>query len=206
MGLDWYQGVQRHSRTAPNKIGAHQMANEQVPSVRDVMTESRYTIRQDVPAYEGVDFLVDKKLFGVPVVDADRNLVGFLTEKDALRLQAVAHQYNMTGSTVKDIMSEIKNPLRPDMDLLSASMQFLSCNFGSLPVMEGDQLVGTLSRQGMLQAIRNMNRTKGRAKENGKHAQRIQDNPTSIFELQALVARSNRAQLASVFGNRHSKS
>ena len=178
--------------------------NTHVPDVREIMSQNRNSIQQDIPAYEGVDFLVDKKLFGVPVTDADGNLVGFLTEKDALRLQAVAHQYNLTGSTVKDIMSEIKNALRPDMDLLSAAMQFLSCNFGALPVIENGKLVGSLSRQDMLQAIRNMHRTKGRALENGKHHQRIQDNPTSIFELQALVARSNRAQLASVFGKRHS--
>lgn len=177
--------------------------NSQVPVVREIMSETRYSIRQDIPAYEGVDFLVDKKLSGVPVMDEAGNLVGFLTEKDALRLQAVAHQYNLTGSTVKDIMSEIKNALRPDMDLLSAAMQFLSCNFGALPVIEDGRLVGSLTRQDMLLAIRNMHRTKGRALENGKHHLRIQDNPTSIFELQALVARSNRAQLAAVFAKRH---
>lgn len=174
-----------------------------IPLVREIMTQTRYSIRQDIPAYEGVDFLVDKGLFGVPVTDAEGNLVGFLTEKDALRVQAVSHQYNLTGSTVGDIMSEIKNALRPDMDLLSAAMQFLSCNFGALPVIEDGRLVGSLTRQDMLQAIRKFHRSRGRELENGKHNQRIQDNPTSIFELQALVARSNRAQLASVFGKRH---
>lgn len=173
-------------------------------TVRDIMTAAHSSIRHDVPAYEGLDLLVDERAFGIPVVDEDGALVGFLTEKDCLRMQAVAHQHNLTGSTVRDIMSEIKHPLRADMDLLSAAIQFLTCHFGALPVIEGHRLVGTLSRQNMLHAIRNMNRDKGRAKENGKHAQRIQENPTSIFELQALVARSTRAQLASVFGKRHS--
>lgn len=176
----------------------------QVPSVRDVMEETRYSVSPDTPAYEGVDLLVDKKVSGLPVIDEEGRLVGFLTEKDCLRLQAVSHQYNMTGSTVKDIMSEIKEYLSPEMDLLSAAMLFLGCNFGALPVIEGERLVGHLSRQNMLHGIREMHRKKGRAMRDGKAVQQMQDNPSSIFEMQAMVGRSSRKQLASLFGSRHS--
>lgn len=177
---------------------------DRVPTVRDIMAEAHFSLLPTASAFEAIDALAAKKLSGVPVIDEEDRLVGFLTEKDCLRLQVVSHQYNMTGRTVRDIMSKIKEALRPDQDILSASMTFLSCHFGELPVIDGDTLVGTLRRQSMVQAIQRMHRELGIGKKNDKIAQKLQDNPSSIEDLQSLVSKSNRAQLASVFGRRHS--
>lgn len=177
-----------------------------VPIVREIMVETSFTLPLDTEVFKALDILVAKKLAGVPVVDEDHRVVGFLTEKDCLRLQAVAHQYNMTGRTVEDIMSEIKESLHPTMDLLTAAMRFLSCNFGTLPVMENDTVVGSISRQNMLTAIQKMHHNTGREIQRSKKNVRLVDNPSSIEELQSLVSSSDREQLASVFGGRHSRS
>jgi len=141
---------------------------------------------------------------GAPVIDDMGELVGFLTEKDCLRLQAVSHQYNMTGRRVRDIMSDIKESLHPTMDLLSAAMRFLNCNFATLPVLEGKKLVGSISRQNMMKSIQQMHRNNGIAIGRSKKNLRLVENPSSIEELQTLVQSSNNAQLASVFSGRHS--
>lgn len=175
---------------------------EKVPIVRDIMVEASFSVHVDTPAYEAADALIAKKLAGVPVVDDAGALVGFLTEKDCLRLQVTSHQYNMTGRTVRDIMSDIKGGLSPDADILTAGMRFMTCHFATLPVLENGSLIGSLSRQNMLAAIQAMHRKKGLAIQSDKTAQRIQDNPSSIDQIQILVGKSSKKQLASVFGGR----
>lgn len=176
----------------------------EVPTVREMMVKVTASVSPDSPVYEALDTLVAKKLAGIPVIDAQGRLAGFLTEKDCLRLQGNSHQYNMTGCHVRDIMSEIKQKLHPEMDLLTAITQFLSCNFATLPVLEGDKLVGSITRHNVLKTIQAMHKERGQHIREDKKAIQIVVNPSSIDELQTLVGRSSKAQLASVFGGRHS--
>lgn len=176
---------------------------DSVPIVREIMVEANYSILPTMSAFDAVDTIATKKMTGIPVIDEEDRLVGFLTEKDCLRLQVVSHQYNMTGRTVKDIMSAINDALRPDQDVLSASMVFLSCNFATLPVIEGDRLVGSLSRKNIVVSIRKFHSDLGAGKRSEKSDQELVNNPSSIEQLQELVSRSSNEQLASVFTNRH---
>ncbi|MDK1021836.1 MAG: CBS domain-containing protein [Candidatus Hydrogenedentes bacterium] len=176
---------------------------QRVPKVREIMKRTVHSLPPNMCVFEAVDFVVAKKLAGVPVIDENDTLVGFLTEKDCLRLEVVAHQYNMTGRTVRDIMSGINQGLHPDTDLLSAASAFLACNFATLPVIDGDQLVGSITRQGMLSAVQRWHRDRSQGYQQEKAAQRMVDNPSSIGQLQMLVGKSNKQQLASVLGRRH---
>ena len=176
---------------------------DKVPNVRDIMKKSPTSLTPDSSAYEAIDLIVKKKLAGVPVIDDAGVLVGFLTEKDCLRLQSISHQYNLTGCRVQDVMSEIKEALTPEMDLLSAAMQFLSCNFATLPVIDGETLVGSISRQDMLSAIQRMHHTKGMDKEQYRNTLELLDRPSSIAQLQELVGKASPSQMASVLGGRH---
>lgn len=173
-----------------------------VPNVRRYMKPTSLSFDPNMPVYEALDTLVAKRLAGVPVIDEEDRLVGFLTEKDCLRLLAVSHLYNMTGRRVGDIMSGIYQGLHPDMDILSASMVFLNCNFATLPVLEGDELVGSLTRQDILAAIQQFYREKGLDHKNNKAAQAAFNNPSSIEQLQLVVGLSNNEQLASVLARR----
>jgi len=174
-----------------------------VPAVRDFMKDNLHSVSPAMCVFEAVDFVVAKKLAGVPVIDDNDTLVGFLTEKDCLRLQVVSHQYNMTGRSVRDIMSGINQALHPDTDVLSAASVFLACNFATLPVIDGGELVGSISRQDMLTAVQRWYRDRGQVFQQDKAAQRLVDNPSSIEQLQILVGKSNNEQLASVLRQRH---
>lgn len=175
-----------------------------VPTVREIMTESTLRIDPEMPVYDAIDKMIAKKLAGVPVIDGERRLVGFLTEKDCLRMLAVSHMYNTTGQRVLDVMSQIKEALEPELDLLSAAMRFLNCNFATLPVLEGETLVGSISRQDIMRAIVKFYHDRGVEKAEDRLRLKLQGNPASIEELQTLVGRTDNAQLASVLGGRHS--
>ncbi len=175
-----------------------------VPLVRDVMHETTHSVPPDMDVFEALDYLVAKKLSGMPVIDDENRLVGFLTEKDCLRLQVIAHQYNMTGMTVRDIMSGINKALHPDNDILTAAMAFLG-NFATLPVLNGQELVGSITRRDLLVAIQRWYRDRGLDYENGKAIIQLMQNPSSIGDLQVLVGKSSDNKvLAAVLGGRHS--
>lgn len=171
------------------------------PTVKDIMHETSYSVRSHTPVYEALDLLIAKKLSGVPVID-NEHLVGFLTEKDCLRLQATAHMYNMTGRKVRDIMSSINEALSPSNNLLTAAQVFLACNFATLPVLEDRELVGSINRQCVIHAIQKWHHDRGLEFEHEKRAHAMEDNPSSIEHMQNLVGKSSREQMASLLRNR----
>lgn len=173
------------------------------PLVRDIMAETKFSVKSDAAVYDALDMLIAKKVSGIPVIDDGDKLIGFLTEKDCLRLQANAHQYNMTGRTVRDIMSSITETLQPSNDLLSAATVFLRCNFSTLPVMDGEHLVGSVTRKSVIYAVQKWHHTRGMEHELFRVDQALMDHPSSIEEIQNLVGKSNNEQLASVLGKRH---
>ncbi|MFP6582808.1 MAG: CBS domain-containing protein [Candidatus Hydrogenedentota bacterium] len=173
------------------------------PLVKDIMCETRFSVAPDTPVYEAVDLLIAKKVSGLPVLEGNR-VIGFLTEKDCLRLQATAHQYNMTGRTARDIMSTINEYLHPGNDLLTVAQVFIQCNFPALPVIdEDDVLLGSVTRLAVAEGIQKWHHDRGLDFQREKAAQQMVDNPTSIEAMQILVNRSsNKEQLASVFRSR----
>jgi len=175
-----------------------------VPLVREVMHETRLSVTPGMDVFEALDFLIAKKLTGVPVIDEDGRLVGFLTEKDCLRLQVTSHEYNMTGRTVADIMSGISGALHPDNDILTAAMAFLGCNFATLPVTDGDALIGSITRRDMVITIQRWHKDRGATYKSDKAMQQLVQGASSIGDFQALVGVSNNQQLASMLGGRHS--
>lgn len=172
------------------------------PMVKDIMVESKFSVKPETSVYDALDLLVAKKVSGLPVLDGE-TLVGFLTEKDCLRLQATAHMYNMTGRLVRDIMSSINETLHPESDLLTAAQLFLQSNFSTLPVIADGVLMGSLTRQRVIRGIQKLHRDRGLDFQHEKEAQYAQDHPTSIQSMQQLVNSSqSREQLASVFRTR----
>ena len=172
------------------------------PAVKDIMQVAKFSVHPDTPVYEALDLLIAKKVSGIPVLDND-HLVGFLTEKDCLRLQATAHMYNMTGRTVRAIMSSINETLSPKNNLLTAAQVFLSCNFAALPVIdEHGELVGSINRQCVIQAIQKWHHDRGLDFAHEKREQSVVDNPSSIESMQHLASHASREQMASVLRNR----
>jgi len=177
-----------------------------VPLVRNIMQQSVETISPETDAFEAIDRILARKrgFGGLPVIDRDGRLVGFLTMKDCLRLQVLAHHHNVTGCTVRDMMSGINNSLHPELDILNAATVFLNCNFLLLPVVEGEALIGSVARRDLVVAIQAWYRERGHLMQTEKTKLSLVDGPTSIAQLQALVGMSSNAQLASVLGRRHS--
>jgi len=169
------------------------------PTVGSVMRKPSRTIDVDQPMPEAAGIIARSPVPAMPVVDADGDVVGLLTEKDCLRAVGRWAYEGISGGLVKDYMSPISARLTPQMDLLSASLVFIESNFACLPVMDEDKLVGRLERHELLNALElwatEINKElKGRVTATPEHQR-----PSAIPHMLKVVSSATREQISQIF-------
>lgn len=123
------------------------------PLVKDYMTTSLINIQSEQQVYDAIKTLLNNRISGAPVVDKNGKLVGVLSEKDCLRIFANGSFHNLPASIVDDYMSKIVTTVNAETDVFTAADIFLKHTFRRLPVMEGDNLIGIVSRRDILKAV-----------------------------------------------------
>ncbi len=176
-----------------------------VPTVAQIMSPKVFTLDPDMPISEAIDLLLSRKASGAPVVDKEGRLVGILSEKDCLRVLSneMWDGESTVRDKVRDYASDVKQSLEPQMDLFSAAQRFLQCHFATLPVIEGDQLVGIITRQDMLRGVKRFQQALLQEKLHEQHALKVYQHPASIDEMQEVASVANKEQLASLLSRRH---
>ena len=69
--------------------------------VRDFMVTRVVTLAPETDIFQAMKTLVQNRFSGAPVVDAQNNLVGMLSEKDCLRVFASGAYYYDAGGRVQ---------------------------------------------------------------------------------------------------------
>jgi CBS domain-containing protein len=125
-----------------------------LPTVRTFMDTDTHAVLDTLPILDAVRTLVDKGVTGVPVVQ-DGRLVGVLGERECLRLVAEGDNGEVAKGKVSDFMRPLKEPLiHPDMDIYYVAGLFLSSpTTRRFPVVQGDRLVGVITRKDILRAL-----------------------------------------------------
>ena len=132
------------------------MATLDSVKVRDYMTTKLITFRPDMEVMHAVHTLVDKGISGAPVVDAQGNLVGVLSQRDCLEVALTAAQDTCIAGPVAQYMSGKPQTVDPETNLTQLATMFCSAPFHRYPVIENGQLVGQISRSDVLRAISQM--------------------------------------------------
>jgi CBS domain-containing protein len=119
------------------------------------------SFRPDQPIREVIDTIIEHGISGGPVLDEHKNLVGFISEKDCLRLLVDEAYHNLPASTrtAADYMTAKVQSLPPAADLVEAANAFLSSPVRRLPVVDNGKLLGQVSRRDVLKAAQAMART-----------------------------------------------
>lgn len=181
------------------------METYKVPVAREYMTPVETVLDPEMSVYEAIDKLIASNTSGAPVLNGQKQIVGILTEKDCLRVLSISHLYNVTGGRVGDFMSDIKMCISPDMDLLTVASKFLATNFTILPVIDGDELIGKVTRTDMLRGVQEIQLVRKKYMEHEKDLKKYTERPTGIEAMQNMAASYNREQIASVFAKEHDK-
>ena len=113
--------------------------------VRDLMTTNLATVSADTPIGVLIARMLRERHMGYPVVDGNR-IVGCVTLEDIEE----AKQAKPEARQVSDIMATDLVVVGPDDDISHALKRMTENDIGRLPVMEGDRLVGILSRSDLM--------------------------------------------------------
>jgi CBS domain-containing protein len=169
------------------------------PTVGDVMRKPSRTFQFDLPMPDAAGIVARSPVAAVPVVDERGEVVGLLTEKDCLRAVGRWAYEGISGGVVKDYMSEITARLTPQMDLLSASLAFVECNFSCLPVVEEQRVVGRLVRHELLAALEDWATAINKDLEGRVTATPEHKRPSAIPHMLKVVGSATKEQIAQIF-------
>jgi len=124
----------------------------------DVARRMVITVRPDTPIYEAIRLMANRNLTALPVVDAELNLLGVLSEKDVLRL--LYETVDRAEQTVADYMSANVPRLSMDASLIDVCDQLMDSSTRVIPLTEDGKLCAMASRSDLIQGIL---RVKGQA-------------------------------------------
>ncbi len=139
--------------------------------VKDTMCTDVRTCNVDTPIKEIATVMCFNKISGMPVVDAENNVVGIISEKDILcsmfpdmkelvdsgakaDFEGMEKDYtSVLGKTVGDLMTSVVASVSPDMPILRAASMMWIRKIRRIPVTENNKLVGILSMGDVHKAV-----------------------------------------------------
>lgn len=118
--------------------------------VKDLMTPNPFTVAPDATVGDAAELMETRRVRHVPIADADRRLVGLVSQRDLLR---TAWQYSTDGDAegwraapIADVMRTELNTAQPSDTAADAARHILASRRSCLPVVDADnRIVGILT-------------------------------------------------------------
>ena len=140
---------------------------------RDIMTKDVVTIGRSTPVAEIAAILVKHRISGVPVVTADRQVIGIVSESDLMHRaetgteirrkwwlvllgdpDRMAEEYTKShGLRAEHVMSRTIVSVSPDADAAEVADVLDRHQIKRAPVLEDGRLVGLITRSDLVRAL-----------------------------------------------------
>ncbi|HAH47482.1 CBS domain-containing protein [Gimesia sp.] len=120
---------------------------------KDIMVTKLITLTPDMDVLEAIGMLLNHRISGAPVIDAEHRILGVFSEKCCMDVLIKASYEQLPSSQIFPFMDTEARCISEDMDLLTIAQIFLSTPTRRLPVVSEDRtLLGQISRRDLLQA------------------------------------------------------
>jgi CBS domain-containing protein len=149
------------------------MAGSKVMNATDLMTRSVVSIRPDASVLDAARLMLYHKVSGLPVVEAGGTLVGIITEGDFMRRAEIgaerrrppwiefftppgrlAEEYvHASGRKVHEVMSTELHTVTEEAPLPEIARLMEDRGIKRVPVVQGREVVGIVSRADLLRAV-----------------------------------------------------
>jgi CBS domain-containing protein len=116
----------------------------------DIMTHPVVTIGGEAKLTEAIKMLLRHHVSGLPVVDPDGRLVGIVTEQDIMNF---ALSGDAADTSVAEVMTKEVIAFPPQTDIATLINCLGNRHIRRVPIVEGDKVVGVVSRRDILQEI-----------------------------------------------------
>ncbi len=121
--------------------------------VKEYMGRTKTTFTPGMDVLRAIHILIEQKISGAPVVDEHGNLVGFLSEKDCMKVALNAGYHGESGGRVAEYMAHEVKTIDIETPIIEIAEFFLNSPFRRYPVVEENRLVGAISRRDVLMAL-----------------------------------------------------
>jgi CBS domain-containing protein len=130
----------------------------------DVMSGPAITVRPTTPVKAAIGLITSHGFTALPVVDTDNRLVGIVTEADLVRGRITPDARTLVWredpgpaaappATVGEVMTSPAIGVRAGADLAEVAKVMLDAQIRSAPVVDGERLVGVVSRRDLLRTL-----------------------------------------------------
>jgi CBS domain-containing protein len=130
---------------------------------RDVMTTPVITIGASARIIDAAERLSANNIASMPVLDADGHVVGMVSELDVIRgrlvhdprshLRPEPYETNDPAKTVRSVMTPIAICVADFADVADIAETMLENDVRAIPIVNGDRLVGIVSRRDLLRTL-----------------------------------------------------
>jgi CBS domain-containing protein len=137
--------------------------------VKDVMTRTVVTVAPSLPLQRAARVLVEHRVSGLPVVE-ERRVVGVISQRDFVvkeqgvpaepgrlaRLRRRGRQIDAAKSVARTVRGAMTSPavtVTPSTPVAVAARRMVRADVNRLPVLDGDDLVGIVSRTDLVAAF-----------------------------------------------------
>lgn len=131
----------------------------QQKQIRDLMVPVIHPLRGEMSLAEAVDLILASGLAGLPVVNAQQAVVGFLSEHDCLRYLVSSSYYCDNRIQVEDIMHPQPLCVAPTDSVLELAQQMSKEQPKIYPVVDQNRLAGLITRRQLMMELNRMLKT-----------------------------------------------
>jgi len=121
--------------------------------VKDYMQANAQSVLASFSVSEVIEHLLRTHLTGVPVVDDDNHVVGFVSEQDCMKEILNSAFFGADSPAVTRIMHSPVLTVTPNTSIVEIAETMLEHKPKNYPVVDNGKLVGIINRRHVLEAL-----------------------------------------------------
>ena len=122
--------------------------------VKDYMSKNVITFFNYDSIYLVMNTLSSNKISGAPVINKFGKIVGVISETDIMKHVLESRYYNMPTNkdSVSNFMTKTVDTITANKTIFDTASRFFESNRKRFPVMDGDKIIGIISRSDIITA------------------------------------------------------
>ncbi len=121
--------------------------------VSDFMDHDPHAIKASTSIKDAVSLMLKEKIIGLPVVDDNNKLVGYVSEQDCVKDMLNDAFYSEEPGAVATVMKTEVISVAPDTSIVELAQTIMTNRPKNYPVVQTGKLVGLISRSDVLRAL-----------------------------------------------------
>lgn len=122
-------------------------------SAAQIMARKLVTLSPQMEAIDAIELLLRNRISGAPVLDGGR-FVGVFSEKNSMKvLLDAAYNQHPTTEVGAYMNPDLHRSIAPETDVFAIARMFLETHYRRLEVLQGDRLIGQISRRDVVRAM-----------------------------------------------------